>query len=379
MTAGMRLVVLGLSISSSWGNGHATTYRALLKAFAARGHDILFLERDVPWYSNNRDFMPDFCTLRFYRTVEELGRWEDEITEADAVMIGSFVPDGAAIARRLQKITRGVTAFYDIDTPVTLARLDSGEVDYLARDHVSAFDLYFSFSGGPTLTRLAQQYGARAPRALFCSVDPEIYRPCHVPVRWDLSYLGTYSADRQPMLEQLLLEPARQRPNRRFCVAGSQYPSDLHWPDNVERVEHVPPDRHAKFYSASRFSLNLTRADMVAAGYSPSVRLFEAAACGSPIISDAWPGLSDFLTPDREIAVACHSGDVLRILEEPPAFGAEMSKAARARILSEHTAQYRAQEFETELKWAAGQRTGSDWQHQPAAFHHISTDSIKLS
>jgi spore maturation protein CgeB len=379
MTATMRLVVLGLSISSSWGNGHATTYRALLKAFAARGHDILFLERDVPWYSDHRDFTPDFCELHFYRTVDELQQWREVISQADAVIIGSFVPDGARIARWIQNIARGVTAFYDLDTPVTLAKLEAGATDYIARDLVPGFDRYFSFSGGPNLTRLAEEYGARAPRALFCSVDPDIYSPQSVPTRWDLSYLGTYSFDRQPMLERLLLEPARQRPDWRFCVAGSQYPEELRWPENVQRIEHVPPNLHAAFYSASRFSLNLTRADMVAAGYSPSVRLFEAAACGSPIISDMWTGLSELLEPGREIVLARHSDDVVRTLEEPPAFSAAMSRAARARILAEHTAQHRAQDLEAELDQSMAEKTRPEWRRQIDVSRPEPSDLVKLS
>src|SRR5207253_6090561 len=107
-----------------------------------------------------------------------------------------------------------------------------------------------------------------------------------VPQRWDLGYLGTYSADRQPALDQLMLQPARRWPLGRWVVAGPQYPASLDWPSGVERLEHVSPDQHRGFYSAQRFTLNLTRAAMLRAGYSPSVRLFEAAACGTPIISD---------------------------------------------------------------------------------------------
>jgi len=379
MTAAMRLIVFGLSISSSWGNGHATTYRALLKAFAARGHHILFLERDTPWYSDSRDFTPDFCALHFYRRFDELQRYADAVRDADAVMIGSFVPEGAEIGRWLCQNARGVTAFYDIDTPVTLAKLERNEIDYIDRSLVSEFDLYFSFSGGRSLTRLAEEYGAPAPRPLFCSVDPGVYRPRRVPLRWDLSYLGTYSSDRQPMLDRLLLEAARQRPDWRFCVAGAQYPKETRWPDNVERIEHVPPDRHAEFYSASRFSLNLTRAHMVAAGHSPSVRLFEAAACGSPIISDDWPGLSDFLVPGKEIVLAQRADDVLRALSEPNRFRAALSNGARRRILAEHTARHRAEEFETHLRWAVTRKATEKTGLRPPAMRNAPPDLVKLS
>lgn len=217
----MKLVVLGLSLSSSWGNGHATTFRALLKAFAARGHDVLFLERDVPWYRNQRDVTaPDYCRLEFYRSVEELARWRPEIRDADAVMVGSYVPDGVDVGRLVQTTARGVTAFYDIDTPVTLAKLERGEFDYVSPELIAGHDLYLSFTGGPTLDRIERQFGSPRARALYCSVDPEAYPPLNVQKKWDLTYLGTYSDDRQPTLEKLLIEPARRLPHLRFCRRG---------------------------------------------------------------------------------------------------------------------------------------------------------------
>lgn len=343
----MKLVVLGLSLSSSWGNGHATTYRALLKAFAARGHDILFLERDVPWYADNRDFAePDWCRLRFYASLDDLQAWRGEIAEADAVIVGSYVPEGVAAARFVQATARGVTAFYDIDTPVTLAKLARGDFEYLSPEVIPGCELYLSFTGGPTLRRIEEQYGSPAARALYCSVDPDAYRPLDVSKKWDLSYLGTYSDDRQPTLERLLIEPARRLPHLRFVVAGPQYPDSIDWPANVERIEHCPPADHAEFYSASCFTLNVTRADMIAAGWSPSVRLFEAGACGVPVVSDRWDGIDDVLVPGREIILADTTEQVVEALDTD---AAALGAAARTRILARHTAAHRAEELETYL------------------------------
>jgi spore maturation protein CgeB len=353
----MRLVVLGLSLSSSWGNGHATTYRALLKAFAARGHDILFLERDVPWYAgDNRDLAdPDFCRLQFYSSLEDLEKWKGEIAGADAVIVGSYVPDGIAVGRWVQEVAEGVTAFYDIDTPVTLAALERGECDYLSPDIIAGYNLYLSFTGGPTLTRLEQHYGSPAARALYCSVDTAAYLPLDVAKKWDLSYLGTYSPDRQPTLEKLLIEPARRMPGKRFVVAGPQYPGDIDWPANVERIDHLPPADHPEFYAASRFTLNVTRADMIAAGWSPSVRLFEAAACGTPIVSDRWEGLDQLFAPGREIAIADSTDDVVRLLDQSDSTAAAMGHAARSTINSAHSAAHRAAELERYLQEAASE------------------------
>ncbi|HEU0066294.1 MAG TPA: glycosyltransferase [Sphingomonas sp.] len=348
----MKLIVLGLSLSSAWGNGHATTFRALLKAFAARGHDVHFLERDVPWYRDHRDLPdPDFCRLSFYADMADLDRFRSEIAGADAVIVGSYVPDGVAVARFVQAHARGTTAFYDIDTPVTLAKLARGDHEYLSPDVIPHYDLYLSFTGGPTLDLIEHRYHAPAARAFYCSVDPDLYAPTAALARWDLSYLGTYSDDRQPTLERLLIQVARELPHRRFVVAGPMYPDTIVWPDNVDRIAHLAPADHAGFYSASRFTLNVTRADMIAAGWSPSVRLFEASACGTAIVSDIWDGIDDVLAPGREILLATDTADMVAVIEHADAEA--IGSAARTRVLAAHTAAHRAAELDHHLAIAA--------------------------
>lgn len=353
----MRLIVIGLSLSSSWGNGHATTYRALLRAFAGRGHDVLFLERDQPWYAAHRDMeQPDFCDLQFYDSVDALVAMKREIQSADAVIVGSYTPDGVAVGRFVQSAAQGVTAFYDIDTPVTLAALARGECAYLSPDQVQDYDVYLSFTGGPTLDHLIRDYGAPAARALYCSVDETLYRPDGSSPTYDFGYLGTYSPDRQPTLERLLLDPARRAPHRRFVVAGPKYPDDIEWPANVERRHHVPPAEHAAFYNACRYTLNVTREDMRKAGYSPSVRLFEAGACAAAIISDDWPGLDELFVPDREIAIVEDAAEVIALLEAPEPARLALGREARMRVLGAHTATHRARELEEYLAEAAAAR-----------------------
>ena len=357
----MKLVVLGLSLSSSWGNGHATTYRALLQAFAARGHAVTFLERDVPWYRGDHRDLPDpgFCALRFYHDLAGLEAHRTEVAAADAVIVGSYVPEGVAVGRWAQAAARGPVAFYDIDTPVTLAKLARGDHEYLSPELVAGYAVYLSFTGGPTLGRIERAFGSPAARALYCSVDEARYRPTGGEARWDLSYLGTYSPDRQPSLDLLLLEPARRAPHLRFAVAGPQYPLDIAWPDNVERFEHVGPADHPAFYAASRWTLNVTRADMIAAGWSPSVRLFEAGACACPVVSDVWEGLSELFAPDREIMLAQTSEAVLAVLARPAADRDAVASAFRARVLAEHTAGRRAAELEAALAEASGRRAAA--------------------
>jgi spore maturation protein CgeB len=355
----MRLVFLGLSLSSSWGNGHATTYRALLRALDARGHEVLFLEREQPWYAAHRDLPePGFCTLRLYHSLTELDHYAHDLAQADAVVVGSYVPDGAAVIDRIASRVRALFCFYDIDTPVTMHALMQGGAAYLRPEQIRLFDLYLSFTGGPTLRVLERDYGARLARPLYCAVDPEQHRPTTAPRRWDLGYLGTYSPDRQPALERLLIEPARRRPDSLFVVAGPQYPDAIDWPENVERIEHLSPSDHATFYASQAWTLNITRADMRQRGYSPSVRLFEAGACGTPIISDPWPGLDELFLPGRDILIARTTRDVLAALDLPSDRSTAIALAGRARTLDRHAAETRARELEGFLAEATARTEG---------------------
>lgn len=358
MSRPLSIVILGLSLSSSWGNGHATTYRALLRGLHAEGHQVLFLERDVRWYANSRDLPePEFCRLAYYQTLEDLDRFIPAIRNADAVIIGSYVPEGVDVIDRVLDIGPRLTCFYDIDTPVTLGALERGEEDFLARRQMPFFDAYFSFSGGKVLDRLEADFGVQRAEALYCSVDAGAYAPTGEAPKWDLGYLGTYSPDRQPALERLLIEPARRLPERRFIVAGAQYPDDIDWPGNVERISHLPPENHASFYSRQRFTLNVTRADMVNAGWSPSVRLFEAAACATPVISNRWQGLEEIFPDGEAILIADDSDTVVEALTEmPEETRLAKGKAAHARVLGAHTGKVRARELVRALQEAGGER-----------------------
>jgi spore maturation protein CgeB len=345
----MKIVILGLSITSTWGNGHATTYRSLARALSARQHEILFLERDVEWYANQRDMPePPFCKVELYKTVTDLrNQFSGHIRSADLVIVGSYVPEGVAVADWVLSNAQAPTAFYDIDTPVTLAKLEAGDYEYLSPNLIPRFDLYLSFTGGPLLDRIESRFGARMPRPLYCSADPEIYYPQPERRSWDLGYIGTYSADRHAQFDRMLLAPAKLWSSGRFIVAGSQYPSDIQWPSNLLRILHLPSSEHRQFYNRQRFTLNLTRGPMVKAGFSPSVRLFEAAACGTAIISDSWSGLETFFEPGKEILVADSTSEILAILQTTlEASIAELGEAARKRFLSEHTADHRAAELE---------------------------------
>lgn len=349
----MKIAILGLTITSSWGNGHATTYRSLCKALHQRGHHIDFLERDVEWYRSNRDMPePTFCAAHLYEDWDRDGRALalKLASEADVVVLGSYFPDGIAAADLLFEQLRKPVLFYDIDTPITMAALRSeGAAAYLRAADIPRFAAYMSFTGGPALGELMTRFGSPFAVPLYCSVDPEKHRLTNPDPRYrsDLSYLGTYAADRQPKLMELLNRTAERLPSSRFVVAGPQYPADTAWAPNVLHLPHVSPPEHSAFYSSSRFTLNLTRRDMVEAGYSPSVRLFEASACQAAIISDNWPGLETFLTPGEEILLARDSDDIVNILSQiTDEQRQRVGHNARERILASHTAMHRAAEFE---------------------------------
>lgn len=344
----LNIVILGLSLSSSWGNGHATTYRSLIKGLYQEGHRVTFLERDVPWYASHRDLVTSpHYQLHLYKNLQELQKqYAQLVEEADLVIVGSYVPEGVEVGKWTIQRAQGITAFYDIDTPITLEKLKNKDFEYISPKLIQAYDAYFSFTGGPILDELETIYNSPSAKALYCSVDTDLYFPQTQPKKWKLGYLGTYSADRQPPLQKLLIETAQQLPEQPFVVAGPQYPQDIHWPHNVERMEHLPPARHATFYNQQQYTLNITRAAMIAAGYAPSVRLFEAAACATPIISDFWEGLDTIFKPGEEFLIARNTTDVMEFLQEIPEEERErIGQNARERILKEHSFCKRAKQL----------------------------------
>lgn len=345
----MKLVVLGLSITSSWGNGHATTFRSLLHAFQKKNHNIVFLERDVPYYAENRDLAnPSFCEVKLYSNLKELKEnYSEEIRDADAVMVGSYVPQGVEVGDFVLKTAKGVKLFYDIDTPVTLAKLERNDFEYLHPKQIEKYDGYLSFAGGPILELLMEKYGSPYAKPLYCSVDSNLYFPEYSSSEWEMGYLGTYSDDRQPTVENFLNKTAEALPEKLFSVAGSQYPAKYSWAKNVKLLGHLPPATHRKYYNSQRYTLNVTRQDMIRAGFSPSVRLFEAAACKVPIISDYWDGLDTFFTPGSEILIAHSTNDVVEFLTEiPEKQRVAIAEKAFLKILDKHTSKVRAEELE---------------------------------
>ncbi len=371
----MKLVVFGLSVSSSWGNGHATLWRGLIRALARRGHETVFFERDVPYYAEHRDLTGmEGLRLELYGDWERARlKAESELSDADVGTVTSYCPDGAAACDLVRMSRARVRLFYDLDTPVTLERLEKGEgVPYIGSGGLRDFDLVLSFTGGQTLDKVRALLRARFVAPLYGHVDPDLHRPVQplAAQRADLSYLGTYATDRQKALEALFFEPAWLLPGRRFVLAGALFPKECRWTANIEHVKHLAPGDHPAFFSSSRMTLNVTRQAMASAGWCPSGRLFEASACGAPILSDWWEGLDEFYTPGREILIARDTADVIAALETGDDELRRIANAARERTLEEHTAAHRAAEFESLVQQALRPALQlSAFSDQPSAFH----------
>jgi spore maturation protein CgeB len=346
----MKFVIFGLTISSSWGNGHATLWRGLCKALARDGHRVVFFERDVSYYAETRDWheLPGGELVLYRNWRDALSRARRELADADAAIVTSYCPDALAARVAMLDASNPLAVFYDLDTPVTLARLKQGErVPYIGDEGLGAFDLVLSYTGGMALAELRDTLGAQRVYPLYGHVDPEAHHPAAPDPRYqaDLSWLGTYAADRQAMLEELFVQPAQLRPQRKFLIAGAQYPQDFPWTTNVYFVRHLPPQEHAAFFSSARLQLNVTRAQMAWLGWCPSGRLFEAAACGAAILSDEWPGLADFYAPDSEILLAHDADETLAALDLDDATLGRIGAAARERTLDEHTSAHRARQL----------------------------------
>jgi spore maturation protein CgeB len=345
----LKIVMFGPSLTSSLGNGAAAMYRGLVRELNGRGHDVLYLERA----SNRRHARRDWPKLTFgrveqYGSLDELKtRYADAVRDAEFVIVGSHISEGIEIGEWVTGSAQGATAFYDLDSRGTLANLKKGRPTYISESLIPRYRMYLSSIGGPLLHQIETQYGSSMARPLYPSVDARLFFPEHSELKWDLGYLGPYNAERQPPLERLFLEPARRRPEGRFIVAGSQYPRSVRWPKNVKRIHLVPGARRRAFYNSLRFTLSITPPGAVTTGFGPSPRLFEAAACGTPVITEFWPGLDTFFTPDEEILISHSADETMIYLDEISELDRRrLGYRARERVLAKHTTRHRAAELE---------------------------------
>jgi spore maturation protein CgeB len=361
----VKITIFGLTLSSSWGNGHATPLRAIIRALHRRGHSVTFFEKDVPYYARHRDLIsPEFCDLQLYtdwgvayRNALVAAR------ESDVVMTTSFLPAGAEIAEQLLGLAGPLRVFYDLDTPVTLTRWQKGEsVEYIRPEQLKEFDVVLSFTGGRALDELRHRYDVQHAVSIYGCVDPDVHFRVAQDQRFacEFSYMGTYSADRQAKLDSLFFAAARELPERKFMLVGSLFPDGLDWPQNVWYRPHAAASEHAALYSSSRATLNITRGEMAAYGHCPPGRLFEAAACGSPLITDEFKGLNEFFDLERELIVARSTGDVVGVLGLSDSELQSVAQRAQERTLDEHTGEVRVNEMISAFERRVGAANKTD-------------------
>jgi spore maturation protein CgeB len=342
-----KIVVLGPSLTSSFGKGDVATYRGLVRDLTVRGHEVFSLERSREGgVASPRQ--PDSGRVDEYSSLKELkDRHPAAVRDADIVLVGSQIPEASSAGDWVTRQAQGVTVFYDLNSPGTIAGLNRNSSTHISAELISRYHLYLSSTGGPLLDQLEDHYGSPMARPLYPAVDARLFFPESAAQNWDLGYLGGHCTERQPAMDRLLLEPARLWGEGRFVVSGSKYPSSMRWPKNVKRIPHVPPQKRRAFFNSQRFALIITPPELIAIGHSPSARLFEAAACGIPAITEFWPGLDTFFKPDEEILISHSADETLVYLEEISELERRrLGYRARERVLARHTSRHRAAELE---------------------------------
>lgn len=337
-----------MSVSSSWGNGHATLLRGLARALVKRQYRIVFFEKDTPYYQNTRDYYGEkdveVCIYSSWEMIKE--KASVTVNDSDVALVTSYCPDGNDASSCVINSRCKIKLFYDLDTPVTINTVLNGTIPfYLPNRGLSEFDAVLSYTGGTALEIQKTLFNAKKTFPLYGSVDPSIHYQRHSTTEYILSYLGTYSSDRHLSFLRFFLEPARGLSQLKFLLGGSMYPSIIDWPENVTCIEHITPEKHPDFYSSGSFTLNITRSVMAEMGYCPSGRLFEAAACEVPIISDYWIGIEDFFDCSNEIIVVDSTHSAIDRLSMPLDKRQKIAKAAKEKVLSNHTNDNRADDF----------------------------------
>lgn len=348
----MNIGFYGSSLLSSYWNGAATYYRGLLKALSALGHDITFYEPDAYERQQNRDIdPPDWCRVVVYpgtiaalRNVAARARDHDVVVKASGV---GFEDD--LLFKLVLEAARpdALRIFWDVDAPATLAEL-AGAADHPLHDQIARVDMVLTYGGGDPVIYGYRALGARECIPIYNALDPQTHHPVEPQARFaaDLSFLGNRLPDRETRVEEFFLKPAAALRHLRFLLGGSGW-HDKPLPSNVAAIGHVPTGDHNAFNNSPKAVINISRDSMALNGFSPATRVFEAAGAGACLISDHWAGLEMFLTPGEEVLVARDGQDVAEAMKSLTRERAhELGRAARARVLADHTYERRATEVD---------------------------------
>ena len=362
----MKLVLFGSSLVSAYWNGAATYYRGICKAMHARGHDIVFVEPDLYERQQHRDLEadPPYAEVRVCAGWLELERELERARGADLVAkcsgVGGWDMELAEAVLDLRSPSTRV-AFWDVDAPQTLASAAAEPVDTPGtfRALIPRYDLILLYGGGPPVQAAYANLGARHTRLVYNAVDPSEYYPVEPePARaCDLLFMANRMPDREQRAHELFFAAAQLAPDLHFILGGNGW-GDCDLPANVRWIGHVPTAEHRSWNCSARMVLNVNRADMATNGYSPPTRVFEAAGCGSCLITDTWQGIETFFAPGEEILLARTAEDIVDHLRQTSAARARaVGAAARRRVLRDHTYAARARELDAVLSEVARHAT----------------------
>jgi spore maturation protein CgeB len=365
MSVGLNVAFFGSSLVSAYWNGAATYYRGILRALAERGHRITFYEPDAFERQQHRDIPdPEWARVVVYpaddrgaqRALDD-ARGADLVVKASGVGVFDELLEAAVLELREPG---GLAIFWDVDAPATLDRLESFSRDPF-RPLVQRYDFILTYGGGDPVVAAYKRFGARECVPIYNALDATTHFPVDPEPRFeaDLGFLGNRLPDREARVEEFFLKAAAQCPERRFLLGGSGW-AGKPMPANVSYLGHVYTRDHNAFNVTPLAVLNISRESMARYGFSPATRVFEAAGAGACLITDAWEGIEMFLEPEREVLVAADGGEVAaRLRELDPETARRIGRAARRRILAEHTYAHRAAQVESVLGLATPAGAGA--------------------
>jgi spore maturation protein CgeB len=352
----MKIAFFGSSLLSAYWNGAATYYRGIIRALHDRGHRVTFYEPDAYERQTHRDIEPPAWArvVVYPNDVREVAKQIEDARGADLIIKASGVGVfDEFLERELLELQcdRTRVAFWDVDAPATLERLQSNPDDPFTR-LIPRYDAIFTYGGGAPVVNEYLAFGAQSCVPIYNALDPSTHHPTERQDRFvaDLSFLGNRLPDREARVDEFFFRPARQLSDKRFLLGGSGW-GDKMRPGNVDYVGHVSTEDHNAWNCGALAVLNISRASMARYGFSPATRVFEAAGAAACIITDEWEGIDTFFEPNREILVASNGADIAEILAELTSERAlEVGLNAYRRVLSEHTYAQRADQFERAIR-----------------------------
>ena len=352
---GLSIAFFGSSLVSAYWNGAATYYRGIIRALAERGHRVTFYEPDAYDRQKNRDMDdPEWAKVVVYapeqtalRLALESARDADLLIKTSGIGIFDDVLESAVLS---VKAPHTMTAFWDVDAPATLDRVNTNPSDPF-RELIPKYDLVPTYGGGLRVVDAYRNLGARSCLPIYNALDPSTHFPVPAEPHFasDLTLLANRLPDREARIEEFFLRAAESAGAFQFLLGGNGWETKR-LPANVKAIGHVFTRDHNALNCSARAVLNVNRESMAFYGFSPPTRIFEAAGAGGCIITDAWEGIEMFLDPGREVLVASSGTEVANILRDLDLASARrIGRAARKRMLSQHTYRHRVDQLEQEL------------------------------